>query len=37
MIVTSLLSSNAGKADILRFISDGTVWYGSVIGQNYTP
>ena len=30
------ITSTASKQDIFSFFSDGTSWYGSVIGQNYT-
>jgi hypothetical protein len=29
------LTGTANKADIFSFFSDGTSWYGNVIGQNY--
>jgi hypothetical protein len=31
------LTSTASKMDIFSFFSDGTNWYGCVVGQNYTP
>ena len=30
------ITATASKQDIFSFFSDGTSWYGSVIGQNYT-
>lgn len=29
------ITSTASKADVFAFLSDGTYWYGRVIGQNY--
>jgi len=34
--VAPTLSGMVGKADTLGFWSDGTNWYGSVMGQKYT-
>lgn len=34
--VTPTLTGTTGKADNMGFWSDGTNWYGSVMGQNYT-
>lgn len=31
------LTTTASRLDVFRFESDGTNWYGSIIGQNYTP
>lgn len=31
------LTSTASKQDILSFFSDGTKWYGTTVGLNYTP
>ena len=31
------LTSTASRMDIFSFMSDGTNWYGVVVGQNYTP
>jgi len=31
------LTSAASKMDIFSFFSDGTNWYGTTVGQNYTP
>jgi hypothetical protein len=31
------ITSTASRQDILSFFSDGTNWYGVVVGQNYTP
>ena len=31
------VTSTASKMDIYSFFSDGTNWYGSTLGQNYTP
>jgi len=31
------LTATASKMDIFSFFSDGTNWYGVVVGQNYTP
>lgn len=31
------ITSTASKMDIFSFFSDGTNWYGVVVGQNYTP
>jgi len=31
------LTSTASKMDIYSFFSDGTNWYGTTVGQNYTP
>lgn len=31
------ITSTASKQDIFSFFSDGTNWYGVVVGQNYTP
>lgn len=29
------ITSTASKADLFSFVSDGTYWYGRVVGQNY--
>jgi len=31
------LTSTASKMDIYSFFSDGTNWYGTTVGQNFTP
>jgi hypothetical protein len=31
------ITSTASRQDILSFFSDGTNWFGVVVGQNYTP
>jgi hypothetical protein len=31
------ITGTASKQDIFSFFSDGTRWYGTTIGQNYTP
>lgn len=31
------LTSTASKMDILSFFSDGSKWYGTTVGLNYTP
>ena len=31
------ITSTASKQDIFSFFSDGTNWYGTTVGQNYTP
>lgn len=31
------VTSTASKMDIFSFFSDGTNWYGTTVGQNYTP
>jgi hypothetical protein len=31
------ITSTASKMDIYSFFSDGTNWYGTTVGQNYTP
>lgn len=31
------ITTTASKMDMLSFFSDGTNWYGTVLGQNYTP
>lgn len=31
------VTSTASRMDIYSFFSDGTNWYGVVVGQNYTP
>ena len=31
------ITSTASKQDIYSFFSDGTNWYGTTVGQNYTP
>jgi hypothetical protein len=31
------VTSTASKQDIYSFFSDGTNWYGTTVGQNYTP
>lgn len=31
------VTSTASRMDIYSFFSDGTNWYGSTLGQNYTP
>lgn len=31
------ITSTASRMDIYSFFSDGTNWYGVVVGQNYTP
>lgn len=30
------LTATANRVDIFEFIADGSVWFGTVIGQNYT-
>lgn len=35
--VAPTITATAARLDVLRFESDGVNWYGSVIGQNYTP
>ena len=30
------ITSTASKMDIYSFFSDGTYWYGTTVGQNYT-
>jgi hypothetical protein len=32
-----VVTTTASKMDIYSFFSDGTNWYGTTIGQNYTP
>jgi hypothetical protein len=34
---TPTITSTASKMDIFSFFSDGTNWYGTTVGQNYTP
>lgn len=34
---TPTLTATASRQDIFAFFSDGTNWFGSVVGQNYTP
>ena len=34
---TPSITTTASKQDILSFFADGTNWYGTVVGQNYTP
>ena len=34
--IAPTITATASKQDIFSFFSDGTSWYGSVIGQNYT-
>ena len=31
------VTTTASKMDIFSFYSDGTNWYGTTVGQNYTP
>lgn len=31
------ITSTASKQDVFSFFSDGANWYGSTLGQNYTP
>lgn len=31
------VTSTASRMDIYSFFSDGTNWYGTTVGQNYTP
>ena len=31
------VTSTASKMDIYSFFADGTNWYGTTVGQNYTP
>lgn len=31
------ITSTASRMDIYSFYSDGTNWYGTTVGQNYTP
>ena len=31
------VTSTASRMDIFSFFSDGTNWYGTTVGQNYTP
>jgi hypothetical protein len=31
------ITTTASKQDIFSFFSDGTKWYGTTVGQNYTP
>jgi len=31
------ITSTASRMDIFSFFSDGTNWYGTTVGQNYTP
>jgi hypothetical protein len=31
------ITSTASRQDIYSFFSDGTNWYGVIVGQNYTP
>jgi len=31
------ITSTASRQDIFSFFSDGTNWYGTTVGQNYTP
>jgi hypothetical protein len=31
------VTSTASKQDIYSFFADGTNWYGTTVGQNYTP
>ena len=31
------ITSTASRMDIYSFFSDGTNWYGTTVGQNYTP
>ena len=31
------ITSTASRQDILSFFADNTNWYGTVVGQNYTP
>ena len=31
------ITSTASKMDIYSFFSDGSKWYGTTVGQNYTP
>lgn len=35
--VAPTLTSTASKQDILSFFSDGSKWYGTTVGLNYTP
>lgn len=34
---TPTITSTASKQDIFSFFADGTNWYGTTVGQNYTP
>lgn len=34
---TPTVTTTASRQDIYSFFSDGTNWYGTTIGQNYTP
>ena len=31
------ITATASKQDIFSFFSDGTSWFGTTVGQNYTP
>jgi hypothetical protein len=31
------ITATASRMDIYSFFSDGTNWYGTTVGQNYTP
>jgi hypothetical protein len=31
------ITATASRMDILSFFADGTNWYGTLIGANYTP
>jgi hypothetical protein len=31
------ITATASKQDIYSFFADGTNWYGTTVGQNYTP
>ena len=31
------ITSTASKQDLFSFFADGTNWYGTTVGQNYTP
>jgi hypothetical protein len=31
------ITATASRMDILSFFADGTNWYGTVLGQNFTP
>lgn len=35
--VAPTITSTASRQDVFSFFSDGTNWYGSTLGQNYTP
>ena len=35
--VAPAITSTASRQDIYSFFADGTNWYGTTIGQNYTP